>query len=153
MPVCKVNTFGPLFRLTGDMDRWFDQVCGRANGFSPEVSESGPSWVPPIDVAENEKEITVRVEVPGVDPKDIEVTVSDRVLTISGEKQESRESKDNGVRHSERRFGSFRRTIQLPKSVDTNHIKAEHSHGVLQVRLNKSESVIPKRIRVEVAKD
>ena len=151
MIACRVNTVQPYFGLTGEADRLFDRFFGRNLGLFPAEFESEPGWVPAIDVTEDEKQITVSLDVPGVEPKDIEVTVSNQVLTIAGEKQESKETKADDVRHSERRFGSFRRTVRLPKSVDPAKIKAEHNNGVLLVRLNKAESVIPKRIQIEVA--
>lgn len=153
MIACRTNTLRPLFGLTGNMDRLFDRVCGGTDGLIPSVFGSEAGWTPPVDITENDKGITVLIEVPGVEPKDIEVTMSDQVLTIAGEKEESKDSENDGFQHSERRFGSFRRTVRLPKTVDAKSIRAEHKNGVLVVHLSRSESLIPKRIPVEVTTD
>ena len=82
-------------------------------------------------MAEDEKELTVRAELPGIDPKDLDVSVVDNHLVLSGEKKESSETKEKGVYHSETRYGSFRRTLPLPEGVDTEHVDAQYTNGVL----------------------
>jgi HSP20 family protein len=135
------------------MDRLFDQFFGgpgpaRATGFSPLRG-----FAPSLDVSETDTEITVRAEVPGIDPKDLEVSVSGNVLTLAGEKKESTERKGENYYQAERRFGSFRRTIQLPTEVNCEKISAEHRNGILMIRLPKVASAAPKRIPVTVPRD
>lgn len=110
------------------------------------------SWAPPVDVTETETEVHVRSEIPGVDPKDLSITVSDGVLTLSGEKSESTEKRDENYYHSERRFGSFRRNVQLPASVDPDQVNAEYDNGVLTVTLKRQEGATVKRIPVSAKK-
>ena len=103
---------------------------------------------PAIDVSETDTEVVVRAEVAGVDPRGIDVSLSGQTLTIGGEKKESTETQGENWYRSERRFGSFRRTLQLPAPVDTEKVSAEHKNGVLTVRLKKLQSALPKRIPV-----
>ena len=112
----------------------------------PFLSASG--WAPSFDVIDGEKEVTVRAEVPGVDPKEVQVTVSGNVLTISGEKKESHEEKGSQVYRSECSYGSFRRSVELPEGVDADKVSAEHANGILTVRLGKSKAAAAKRIPV-----
>jgi HSP20 family protein len=114
---------------------------------SEELFPFGP-WAPPVDVTETEKEVRVRSEIPGVDPKDLSITVSGQILTISGEKSETNESKEEQHYRTERRFGSFHRSIQLPTAVDPDKVKAEYASGVLTVILERKEGAAVKRIPV-----
>ena len=103
-----------------------------------------------VDVAESDKEVTVRAELPGIDPKDLEVTVAGNQLVLSGEKKESSETKEKGFYHSETRYGAFHRTVPLPEGVDTEHVDAQYAHGVLTLRLAKTPQAATKRIEVKV---
>jgi HSP20 family protein len=111
----------------------------------------GPGkWAPAIDVAEDDKELTVRAEVPGIDPKDLDVTVAGGQLVLSGEKKESSESKNKGFYQSETRYGSFRRAVPLPEGVDTENVDAQYANGVLTLHLAKTAPAGTKRIEVKV---
>lgn len=143
------NVSTALSTLRSEMDRVFDRFT---HGFWSEPFGSFATYVPSIDVAETENEITVRAEVPGVDPKDLNITLSGQMLTISGEKKESTEKKGENFYHSERRFGSFRRTLQLPVPVNQDKMTAEHKNGVVQIRLQKEPSAVPKRIPVNTGR-
>jgi HSP20 family protein len=107
-----------------------------------------PAWSPSLDLSESEKEITVRAEIPGVDPENIDIAVSGNVLTISGEKKEEYEERSQSVFRAERRFGSFRRSVALPDFVDTEHVSADYDKGVLTIHLAKSEKDVARRIPV-----
>ena len=96
--------------------------------------------------------LRVRAEVPGVEPKDFDISVSGDVLSISGEKKEESEERRGNVYRSERRFGSFRRHVRLPEAVDTDKIEAEYDKGILTIRLAKSEKVVGRRIPVSLKK-
>jgi HSP20 family protein len=139
----------PLVTLRGEMDRLFDSFLREPFGML-DWSNRGGKWSPAIDVAEDEKEVSVRAELPGIDPKDLDVTVVGNQLILSGEKRESSETKEKGVYHSETRYGSFRRTIALPEGVDTEHVDAQFANGVLTLRLPKTEPANQKRIEVKV---
>ena len=108
-------------------------------------------WAPSLDVVESDRQVTVKAEVPGVDLKDLDITISGNVLTLTGKKSDSTEQKGDSWYHSERRFGTFQRSIQLPSYVDIEKVSAEHSNGVLTIRLEKLASATPKRIPVSVS--
>lgn len=127
------------------VDRFFD------HSWSPFDEDGFPSvskWAPSFDVLDGEKDVTVRAEIPGVDPKDVEVTVSGNLLTISGEKKDFREEKGKQVWRSECSYGSFRRSVELPEGVDADKVTAEHANGILTVRVGKSKAAAAKRIPV-----
>jgi len=144
---------GALGQFRAEMDRLFDRCFGDMWDFTRGALGQPGSWLPSLDVSETDKEVTIRVEVPGVDPKDIQLAVTGQTLSISGEKREQTETKSESCFHSERRFGSFKRTVPLPSSIDPERTTAEHKNGVLMVRLAKRESAMPKRIEVKAIKD
>lgn len=138
-----------LSRLRTEMDRLFDRFFSNPWGLlsqGPWAAWSG--WMPALDVADGEKEVTVRVELPGVDPKDIDLSVSGNTLTISGQKKECREEKGKGFMRSECRYGSFQRTVELPAGTDPDKISAEYSRGVLTVRVGKSKPSTVRKISI-----
>ena len=142
----------PLATLRGEIDRLFDSFLREplAGLDWPFGSQAG--WSPAVDVAEDDEEVTVRAEIPGMDPKDLDVTISGNHLVLAGEKKESAEKKGKGFYHSERRFGAFHRSLPLPEAVDPDNVEAEYANGVLVIRLKKSPSAPVKRIDVQ-AKD
>ncbi len=144
-----VRRVHPAGVVRSELDRVFDDVFG---GFVPRLRTSGAGWVPSLDVSERDDEITVQVEIAGVNAEDFDVSVIDDVLSISGEKKEESEEKGDNVYRKERRFGSFRRSIALPAAVDTEKISAEYDRGVLTVRLAKVEKAVPKKIQVKEKK-
>jgi HSP20 family protein len=135
--------FRPLGTLWQDMDRLLDRAWG------DEFWPARRSWMPPLDVEETENEVVVRAELPGVNPDDLDVSVSEDALTIAGEKKEEKEHKGRGYFRSECRYGSFRRTIPLPRGVDPDSIQAEYNNGILAVHLKKDVRAQPKRIPVK----
>jgi HSP20 family protein len=140
-----VRRVRPAAYVRGELDRVFDDVFG---GFVPGLRTSGAGWLPSLDVSESEDEITVQAEIPGVNPEAFDISVIDDVLSISGEKADENEEQGENFHRKERRFGSFRRSIALPDTVDTENITAEYDRGVLTIRLAKIEKVLPKKIRV-----
>jgi HSP20 family molecular chaperone IbpA len=104
-----------------------------------------------IDVRETAEEVVVRAEVPGIDPKELDIQLVGDVLTLSGEKKDEREDNEHGYAYSERRYGSFRRTLRLATPVDAEKVNAEHKNGVLTITLTKAESSRPRRIPVKQA--
>lgn len=138
----------PVGSLRREMDRLFDRFFGAGEAASGGELSRAMRWMPSLDVAETEKEVTVRAELPGVDPKDIDISISGQTLTVSGEKKEVTERRGESSFHSERCFGAFRRTVPLPVPVDEEKASAEYKKGVLTIRLTKSASAMPKRISV-----
>lgn len=139
-----------LTQFRTEVDRLFERFFRDPWALLDEPLPALGTWVPSLDIADSEKEIVVRAEVPGVDPKDLNITVSGNVLTIAGEKKHSREEQSENYYHVERSFGSFRRTIQLPTDVDPDSVTAEHANGVVTIRLKKARTAAPKRVPVKV---
>jgi len=136
--------FAPLTELRTEMDRLFDSFVRDPWGSLSEGFGVQRAWGPTIDIAEVDQEVVVRAEVPGIDPKDLEITVSGNRLTLAGEKKEHSEKQENDYYHTESRFGLFRRTLELPAGVDPEQVSAEHSHGVVTIRLKKSQAAAHK---------
>ncbi len=105
--------------------------------------------VPPIDISETDNELLVKAELPGISKKDIKLTLEENILTISGEKTEEREEKERNYYLVERRFGSFRRSVTLPVSIDPDKVKASYRDGVLTVTIPKREEAKVRKIKVE----
>lgn len=106
-------------------------------------------FMPAFDVSETENELIVKAEVPGMEKKDIDISLSDGVLTIKGEKRQEKEDKKEHYYTAERRYGAFSRTIPLPVEVDTNKVDATYKEGVLEITLPKSETAKAKKIEVK----
>lgn len=141
-----------LAAFRSEMDRLLEGFV-RGSWLDPAAawSRSGdwPSaFVPTVDVTEGPRRITIRAEVPGIDPSDIEVSVSGSMLTIHGRKEESTEERDDDRFHCERRFGSFTRTIELPEAADLDAIEAEQHRGVLTIRVPKQAEAAPRKVEV-----
>lgn len=137
-----------LRRFRDEMDQLFDSFFGGTRLSEWGFPESTGGWVPEIEIIEGERDYTVRAEVPGLDPKDIDVSLTGNRLTISGEKKEETEEKRGGTFHSERRFGSFHRSIELPAGVNADAVTAEVDKGVLTLKIGKAEGAALQRIPV-----
>ena len=107
------------------------------------------AWNPPVDVLEETDRIVVKVEVPGVDEKDLRVTFEDGLLSVSGERQFERKD-DSNYHRIERAYGTFTRTFSMPRSVDASQIAANYRHGVLEIEIPKKEESRPKQISINV---
>ncbi len=139
--------------LVEEARREFDDVFRRV--FGP-LTENGNgnrkmTWSPHIDMSESDKSIIVKADVPGVDPKDIDVTVQNGVLTLTGEKKEEREEKQKNYQRTERFFGQFYRAIALPTGVDENNVAATTSKGVITITIPKKPDAQPKKVTIKAA--
>ena len=130
-----------------EMNRMFDRFF--KGGELPDFGMAG-TWAPPIDLSETADKVTVKAEIPGMDPKEIDISIQGDTLMIKGEKKEEKEEKGKNFYRMERRYGSFSRSIDLPASVDTNKVTAECKNGVLEITMQKKEEVKPKQISVKV---
>ncbi|MBU0484738.1 MAG: Hsp20/alpha crystallin family protein [Proteobacteria bacterium] len=110
----------------------------------------GGDWLPPVDLTESKDSVTVKVELPGLEKKDVDLTVNEGLLTIKGEKKEEKKETDKYFHRIERSFGSFIRTFRLPAGVKEDKVKAEFKDGVLIVTLPKAEEEIKKVTHVEI---
>jgi len=130
------------------LDPFFDVREFMRRGFeSPDAS-----FAPSLDLVERESDILVRVEVPGVDPDEVEVNVHDGILTVSGERTvEHTEEGEKWIRR-ETTYGSFERRVTLPKDVDAETVSADYKNGVLEISVPKPTKAVPKKVEVRVNK-
>jgi len=115
----------------------------------PALFEEREVWTPAFDVAENDKEYIVTAELPGIDPKDIEITISNGVLTIKGEKKREEESRGENYYYMERQYGAFQRSFRLPEEVKEEEIDATYRNGVLRLVIPKVHEGKVKRIEIK----
>ncbi len=109
------------------------------------------SFVPAVDVYEDDKKVMLKLEVPGVEEKDLDVSVENNTLTVKGERKFEKEEKEENFHRIERRYGSFFRAFTLPSTVDTEHVQASYNAGVLKLELTKRPEAQPKQIKINVA--
>jgi len=128
--------------------RFLEPFFGRFN-FLDEALQAGNQWAPPVDVAEENDKIVVKVEVPGMNENDLKVSFEDGLLTVSGERQFERKD-DRNYHRIERTYGSFVRTFTLPRSVDVAKINANYVNGILEIEIPKLDEAKPKQIAINV---
>ena len=139
------NIQDPFVSFRNEMERVFDDF------FSLKPTEMFDSeWIPSIDVDEAEKNVYVRAEIPGIEEKDIDATLEENILTISGEKKEEHEEKDKKHWLRESRLGSFQRSVALPEGIKADSAKAKFKKGVLNIEIEKTEKSKPKSIKIDV---
>jgi len=153
MAMIRSDPLGEITQLQDRINRAFSDAYGRGSG--PTRNDEGlmstGAWAPPVDIYQNEnQELVLKAELPGISPEDIELSVNNDTLTIRGEKRFSNEVKEDQFHRIERRHGTFSRSFSLPLSVDATKISAEHKNGVLTVRLLPREEAKPRQIKVEV---
>jgi len=111
------------------------------------------SFSPAVDVYEDEHQVTLKIEVPGIDEKDIDVQIENNTLTVHGERKIEKEEKEENYRRVESQYGNFTRTFTLPQTVDTENVAATYDKGVLKIALPKKAEAKPKQIKVSVGSD
>lgn len=146
MLLTRYEPWSAMRQIQNEMSRMFnDAVAGAEDGSNVATSR----WTPTVDIKEDSGQFVIAADVPGVDPKDIEVTMENSVLTIKGERKlDTRDEGDNGYRRVERVYGSFYRRFTLPDTADAEAISASGKHGVLEVVIPKRAALQPKRIAV-----
>jgi len=136
----------PVFGLRRDMNRLLDDVLTRTSG------HNGDTWLPSVDIREDQQAIKIMLELPGVDPDQVEITNDNGVLNVRGEKRMARTDEENQRYYVvERIYGRFLRTFQLPKGVDDSKINAEFRNGVLTITVPKAALPQPKKIAISAA--
>jgi HSP20 family protein len=143
--------FEPFRDLQDRMNRLFHESYHRAQGAEDDWALGG-TWAPAVDIYEQDNNIVLKAELPGVDPKDVDIRIENNVLTITGERKFDAEVKKENYHRVERAYGTFTRSFTLPTVVDSNAVKAEFKEGVLRVTLPKREEAKPKQIQINVAK-
>ena len=137
----------PMVSLKDEVNRLFDDFFSGGSLTMPLRGQ----WAPALDVSESDTHVIVKAEVPGMNGKDIEVTLTGDTLTIKGEKKEESSSKDQNYYRMERRYGSFQRVLSLPSSVDASKVAAEYKDGVLSIKMEKKEHSKPRNIQIKVS--
>ncbi len=146
-PLRELAPFREFERMRKEMDRfWGSLLEGRLRS----KPEEGEEWFPSLDVVETKNELVVKAEVPGMDPKDIDISLSDGMLTIKGEKKQEKEEKEADYHLIERSYGAFARSVQLPSEVQSDKISAAYRDGILKITLPKSEEAKKKEIKIKV---
>ncbi len=138
--------FRDLSALQNRMNRLFEAQYGGGR----EESLTTGAFVPAVDIYEDEHSIQLKLEVPGIDEKDLDIKVENNVLSVSGERKLEKEEKEENFHRVERRYGSFTRSFTQPSTVSTDDIQADYDHGVLKIRLAKRAEAKPKQIKVSV---
>ena len=147
MPIIRWDPFQELNLITNRMNRLFQDTYGRG---STEENLTTCAVVPPVDIYEDEHNITLKIEVPGIEQKDIDVRLENNTLTVRGERKFEKEEKEENFHRVERRYGSFYRAFTLPNTVDTDSVKADYDNGLLKITLAKKAEAKPKQIKVNV---
>jgi HSP20 family protein len=139
---------GDVSRLHREFDDLFDRFFRR--DFAIPGDPLGKElWFPTADILEDKKKITLKVEIPGVEAEDIDVSLDGRRLTIKGEKKQEKEEKEENYHRTERIYGQFRRSIELPAEVDPSKVDASYKRGVLKIELKKTKESHPKKIVIK----
>lgn len=155
MAIIRWEPFRDLVSLQERMNRLFDESFRGYGASRPGAEEDwalGGSWAPAVDIYEQEGNIVLKAEIPGVDPKDVDIRVENNVLTLRGERKFDNEVDRESYHRVERAYGAFTRSFTLPSVVETDKIKAEYKDGILRVTLPKREEARPKQIPVSVTK-
>jgi len=142
--ITRWDPFRDLVQLQDRVNRLFQESAGRQEGLDT------ASFVPPVDIFEDEHNIVLRVEVPGVDQKDLDIRIENNVITIRGERKFEKETKEENYHRVERRYGSFQRSFGLPNTVNPEQVTANYENGILTVTLAKRAEAKPKQIKVNV---
>ena len=132
--------------LRDEMDKMFEEFFEKVR--FPSTREH--SWTPSLDIYETKTEVIVAVDIPGMDPKEVAVSILEDSLTIKGERKREPDLKDEDLYRSEREFGTFQRLIQLPAEVMADQAKATYSNGVLTIVVPKTERSAPKEVQVDI---
>lgn len=144
--ITRWDPFREMSTLQERMNRLFTDQLG---AITHDEALTG-NFVPPVDVYEDENSIQVRLEVPGIDEKDIDIRLENNVLTVRGERKFEKEEKEENFHRVERRYGTFTRSFTLPSTVNSEDVQADYDKGVLKIRLAKRAEAKPKQIKVNI---
>ena len=144
-----ITRFDPFRELVSLQDRVNNLLGGWSDQSGKDQLTSG-TFVPPVDVYEDEHSLVLKVEIPGVSEEDLNVSQENNILTIKGERKFEKEEKEENFHRIERRFGTFTRTFRLPVTVDAEHTQASYDRGILKITLDKRAEAKPKQIKIGV---
>jgi HSP20 family protein len=152
MAIVRWEPFRDLLSLQERMNRLFDDSYRGASRSPEDDWALGGSWAPAVDIYEHEGNLILKAELPGLDPKDVDVRIENNVLTLRGERRFENEVNRDNCHRIERAYGTFSRSFTLPTGVNQEKIQAEYKDGVLRVVLPKREEAKPKQISINVGK-
>lgn len=134
-----------------DVISFQDQINSLFRGFNEtEGTLTTPGFVPAVDIYEDDKKVVLKLEVPGMEEKNLDIQVEKNILTVKGERKFENDEKEENFRRIERRYGSFLRTFTLPTTVDSENVQATYSAGILKLELGKKPEAQPKQIKVNI---
>lgn len=145
MAIIRWDPFRDLVTLRERMNRLFEDAF-TSRGEEKDLVAS--SWSPSVDIYETENEIVLTAEVPGVDEKNIEIKLEDNTLSLKGDRNFEKETKEENYHRIERAYGSFYRSFTLPRNVDQDNIKAESENGILRITMPKKPELKPKKVKI-----
>ena len=144
--ITRWDPFREFNTITDRMNRLFQDTYGTQSREEGLTS----SFVPAVDIYEDEHTVTVKMEVPGIDQKDIDVRLENNTLTVRGERKFEKDEKEENFHRIERRYGSFYRAFTLPNTLDSEKVQADYEGGVLKIKLAKKAEAKPKQIKVNI---
>lgn len=146
MAIMRWDPFGEMLSMQREMDRIFSRMGARGGD-----GERTAAWMPKIDVLTRGGDLVVKAELPGMRAEDIDISVTENMLSIKGERKEEKKAEDEGYVVRESSYGAFQRTLTLPEGVDASQIKADYREGVLEVTVPKAAEITqPKTHKVEI---
>jgi HSP20 family protein len=145
--IVRWDPFRDLVSIRDEMSRLFERPF---TGIEPTGPLAPGAWIPSMDVYETEDTIVAELDLPGIEPDDVEVSVEDSTLTVRGRREFSDEVKEKDLHRVERRYGSFTRAITMPRTADTEKVQARFDKGVLTVEVPKVEQARPRKVEIEV---
>jgi HSP20 family protein len=147
--ITRWEPFREFSTLQDRLNRLFQQSVSEGRDESLTTS----SFAPAVDVYEDDHQVTLKIEVPGIDEKDIDVRLENNTLTVHGERKLEKEEKEENYRRVERQYGSFTRSFTLPQTVDAEKVSAQYDKGVLKIKLAKKAEAKPKQIKISVGSE
>jgi HSP20 family protein len=146
MAITRYNSWTQPNRFQDEIKQVFDRFFGEEEGDQSNVVTS--QWTPRVDVREEDKRFVILADIPGVDPKDIEISMDKGILTVRGERKSETKEENGKLTRVERSYGAFYRRFSLPDSADADGISAAGKHGVLEIAIPKKPETTPRRIAV-----
>jgi len=145
MAIIRWDPFRDMVTLREKMNRLFEDAVTH-HGEEKDLISS--SWAPAVDIYEDENQLVLSAEVPGIEEKDVEIKIEDSTLIIQGERKMEKETKEENYHRLERAYGSFYRSFSLPNYIDQDKIHAEHENGVLKITMPKKPELRPRKVKI-----
>lgn len=149
MSVVRWNPFREMEAMHNEMNRLFSRIGG-FSGFTPEQFNDN-QWMLSVDVLETQDALKIKAALPGIDPKDVNIEINDNVLTMSAERRRDDKVEDGSFQWIEQQYGTFSRSLTLPRYADTQKIEARYNHGMLELTVPKKESAKPRRVPLQIS--